>query len=170
VKLSSQPTETTNGRCLTRPTGSRARTGGNPNPEQVADAWLRASGGPGACREYPFKFRLEEVALRESRRGPEAEAEPLAPEAQAVLAAAHLTPPELGAPLLAAATGHEQSATVKARRKLRLAMGRTVGQLGARPAELMQPKRRPDGVCRCKPGQESCLKTGLCPHRSYLWQ
>ena len=140
-----------------------------PTPEELADAMLRASGGPGACREYPFKFRLEEVALRETRRGPETQVEPLAPETQAVLAAAHLTPPELGALLLAAVTGHEQSATVKARRKLKRAMSRIVGKLGARPAELMQAGRRPDGLCRCKPGQESCLRTGLCPHRAYLW-
>jgi len=163
VRQTSHPNAATNGRCLSRPPKA------HPSPEQLADAMLRASGGPGACREYPFKFRLEEVALRETRRGPETQVEPLAPETQAVLAAAHLTPPELGALLLAAVTGHEQSATVKARRKLKRAMSRIVGKLGARPAELMQAGRRPDGLCRCKPGRESCLQTGLCPHRSYLW-
>ena len=163
MKLTNQPSGPTNGRYLTRPRTPSV------TPEQLADAMLRASGGPGACREYPFKFRLDEVDLRESRRGPEGDVEPLAPEAQAVLAAAHLTPPELGALLLAAVTGLEQSATRKARRKLKLAIARVIGRLGARPAELMQAGRRTDGLCRCKPGQESCLRTGLCPHRAYLW-
>ena len=141
-----------------------------PTPEQLADAMLRASGGPRACGAYPFKFRLEEVAAREGARGSEANTAALSPEAGAILAAAHLTPDELGALLLTAATGHQQPVSRKARRKLSLAFGKVTGRLGARPAELMQPERRADGTCGCPPGHEACRASGLCPHRPYLWR